>query len=172
MHVSSTLLFSTKKYAESLTLMQRAQLYLRETRSILSTLDSVNSVATSFYQITETDCDSLDEEIVEASVVFKKDWFTFNGGSLNADNKSHKKPLFFDIALNYVELDMDRLQKRAGKQPTVSSVALPQVQQPQPQKAPLAKAKAEEVERASTPESSAPTRGGLSNILGGWWGRK
>jgi signal recognition particle subunit SRP68 len=83
--------------------MQRAQLYLRETRSVLSTLDtSVNSATTSFYQITANDCNSLDDEIASASAVLKKDWFAFNGGSPSVDNQSYKKPLFFDIALNYV----------------------------------------------------------------------
>ena len=54
---------------------------------------------TSFYQITEMDCNSLDEDVAEASVM-KKDWSAFNGGFLHADNKSHKKFLFFDIAVN------------------------------------------------------------------------
>jgi len=157
--------------------MQSAQLHLRETRSILSTLDgSADAATTSFYQITAASCNSLDEEITSASVVLKKDWFMFNGGSLNADNQSFKKPLFFDIALNYVELDMERLQARTGKQPTpaptISTVQKQEIQQPQPQKAPAVRAKAEGVERIPTPQPPAPVRSGLSNLLGGWWGRK
>jgi signal recognition particle subunit SRP68 len=70
---------------------------------------------------------------------------------------------------------MERLNVRAGKEsltmPSVSKV-VQQTQQPQPQKAPAAKAKAEEVERIPTPEPSGPVRGGLGNLLGGWWGRK
>lgn len=164
-----------KRYAESLTLIQRALLHLRETRSVLSTLDAP-SANTSFYQITASECSALEEEITANSAVLKKDWFTFNGGAANADNKGHKKPLFFDIALNYVELDMESLQERSGKLPTpaihIPTKAALHVQAPQPQKAPVAKAKAEEIQRAPTPEPSAAASGGLSNLLGGWWGRK
>lgn len=163
-----------KKYAESLTLIQRAQLHLRETRSILSTLDAP-SPSTSFYQITTTECDALDEDVTSNGASLKKDWFTFNAGAPSADNTGYKKPLFFDIALNYVELDMERLQERSGKLPTptapVPAKAVPHIQAPQPQKTPVAKAKAEDIVRPSTPEPSA-ARGGLGNILGGWWGRK
>jgi signal recognition particle subunit SRP68 len=157
--------------------MQSAQLHLRETRSILSTIGSLADFATtSFYPITTASCDSLDGEIASASATLKKDWFMFNGGSLSADNKSFKKPLFFDIALNYVELDMERLHTRTGKEPrpapAMPTVKVQDIQQPQVQKAPAAKAKAEGVERIPTPEPPTPVRGGLSNLLGGWWGRK
>ena len=32
--------------------------------------------------------------------------------------------------------------------------------------------KVEEIERAATPEPSAQASGGLSSLLGGWWGRR
>ena len=44
--------------------------------------------------------------------------------------------------------------------------------EPRPAIAPVAKAKKEEIERPATPEPSGPSRGGLSSLLGGWWGRK
>ena len=133
--------------------------------------------ATSFYPLAESDCDKLDKETSRVSSELKRDWFTFNGGSPTPDSDSYKKPLFFDIALNYVELDMDRLQRRAGKEPPPTSVPIgimqPQPQLPQVQKGLIAKAKAEEIARPATPEPKAETsRGGLSHLLGGWWGRK
>lgn len=168
-----------KRYAEALTLIQRSQLHLREARSIISTALEGNpelAPATSFYPLQNADCDTLDEEIARVSSELKRDWFTFNGGSPTPDNESYKKPLFFDIALNYVELDMDRLQQRAGKEPpptTPISVVQPQPQPPQGQKALTAKAKVEEIARLATPEPQAEiSRGGLSGLLGGWWGRK
>ena len=82
------------------------------------------------------------------------------------DGKTYRKPLFFNIALNYVELDMDRLMGRAGKKPSVPLVQA----QPMPEKKSVAKAKAEEL-RPATPEPQAPSRGGLTSLLGGWWGR-
>lgn len=166
-----------KRYAEALTLIQRSQLHLREARLIVSTGDAEPTAATSFYPLAASECDKLDEEMSRVSSELKRDWFTFNGGSPTSDNDSYKKPLFFDIALNYVELDVDQLQRRAGKEPPQTpapiQVLQPQPQLPQVQKGPTAKAKAEEIVRPATPEPKAETsRGGLSTLLGGWWGRK
>lgn len=169
-----------KRYAEALTLVQRSQLHLREARSITSTAlegDPELTPAISFYPLAVSGCDELDEEISRVSSELKRDWFTFNGGSLTPDNNSYKKPLFFDIALNYVELDMDRLQQRAGKEPrptpTPTKILQPQPQLPQAQKGVTAKSKAEEIPSPATPEPKAETsRGGLGGLLGGWWGRK
>ena len=165
-----------KGYAEALALIQRSQLHLREALSIITTVlegGPESSAANSFYPLAESDCDKIDEEISRVSSELKRDWFAFNGGSPTADNNSYKKPLFFDIALNYVELDVDQLQRRAGKEaPAPISIKQPQPQPPQAQKGPTAKAKAEEIVRPATPEPKAETsRGGLSSLLGGWWGR-
>ena len=123
----------------------------------------------------------LQEQLEAEGLQCKKDWFFYNGGDATSkvDRQSYKKPLFFDIALNYVELDMDRLQARAGKKVVVPT---PAVLSPQPQKAATAptevktvtsRAKVEEIVRPMTPEpSAAPAKGGLSSLLGGWWGRK
>jgi signal recognition particle subunit SRP68 len=169
-----------KRYAEALALVQRSQLHLREARSIISTVlegGPESTAVTSFYPLAEPDCDKLDKEISRVSSDLKRDWFTFNGGSPTPDSDSYKKPLFFDIALNYVELDLDQLQRRAGKEPpptpTPIGILQPQPQFPQVQKGLVAKARAEEIARPATPEPKAETaRGGLSSLLGGWWGRK
>ena len=169
-----------KRYVEALTLVQRSQLHLREARSIVSTaLESTpeSTPIISFYPLAESDCDKLDAEISRVSSELKRDWFTFNGGSPTPDNESYKKPLFFDIALNYVELDMDRLQQRAGKEPPPKPAPIktsqPQSQLPQAQKGLTAKAKAEKIASPATPEPKAETSHvGLSTLLGGWWGRK
>jgi len=133
--------------------------------------------AISFYPLAESDCDRLDGEISRVSSELKRDWFTFNGGSPTPDNESYKKPLFFDIALNYVELDMERLQRRAGKEPPPTpapvKISQPHPQPPQAQKGLTAKAKAEQIASPATPEPKTETpHGGLSSLLGGWWGRK
>ncbi|KAI8983213.1 hypothetical protein BD414DRAFT_490269 [Trametes punicea] len=169
-----------KKYAEALTLTQHAFLHLRECRSTLEGMietDPINHGDPAFYPLTLTDLDKLDEEIALDSTTFKNDWYAFNGGALDAESgKTHKKPLFFDIALNYISLDMERLQERAGKAPAnlhPTPAIAPAAQQAPEKKAPTtSKAKVEEVERAATPEPSAQARGGLSSLLGGWWGRR
>ena len=45
----------------------------------------------------------------------KNKWFAYSGGKVNGDPKAYKKPQFFDSALNYVQLDIDKLLERAGK---------------------------------------------------------
>ncbi|KII94055.1 hypothetical protein PLICRDRAFT_695108 [Plicaturopsis crispa FD-325 SS-3] len=163
-----------KKYAEALTLIQHANIHLRETRSSLSLfdIDPITSGKPSYYPLDPPAFEALESDLSDDALQLKKDWFAYNGGSVSADNKSFKKPLFFDIALNYVELDMDRLRARAGKAPSPAPVpaSAPKSQVP-PEKKISAKAKVEEIERPETPQSQAPARGGLGSLLGGWWGR-
>ncbi|KZT24687.1 hypothetical protein NEOLEDRAFT_1115860 [Neolentinus lepideus HHB14362 ss-1] len=162
---------AVKKYAESLTLIQHAQIHMRETRSLLSTAgsDPISSGSSPFFPLSHDALGNLDAELVADGLRSKKAWFAFNGGQINPESsKTHKKPLFFDIALNYAQLDMDRLQERAGKKPAAPAVkassAIPLEKK--------ASNRVEETERASTPEpQAAPSRGGLSSLLGGWWGR-
>ncbi|CAL1697046.1 unnamed protein product [Somion occarium] len=179
-----------KKYAEALTLMQHGSLHLREAQSTLTLLlsedaDPISTLEPLFYPLTIDDITHLEEELSSDSLQCKKDWFAFNGGATTAEGvKPHKKPLFFDIALNYVQLDMERLQGRAGKQvetPTVAASAAPaafvaskqaQAQPESERKNLVTKAKVEEIQRPETPEPSGPAKAGLSSLLGGWWGRR
>jgi signal recognition particle subunit SRP68 len=155
-----------KRYAEALALIQHANIHLRETRSILSTSDSITLGNPSYYPLTDTNFNAHEGELTADGLLFKRDWFAYNGGSVDANNASHKKPLFFDIALNYVQLDTDRLQERAGKKPAVKSATT----KAEPKQ--IVRAKVEEEERLLTPEPQATASGGLSSLLGGWWGRK
>ncbi|TFK91525.1 hypothetical protein K466DRAFT_659987 [Polyporus arcularius HHB13444] len=165
-----------KKYAETLSLTQHASIHLRECRSMLAPTidtDSINDGEPAFYPLTLAALDKLEEELTLDSTSFKNDWFAYNGGSLDPESsKTHKKPLFFDIALNYINLDIDRLQERAGKVPGTKAapVAAP-VPQAAEKKTQASRAKVEETERSATPEPSSQARGGLSSLLGGWWGR-
>ena len=175
---------AAKKYAEALSLMQHASIHIRESQSALPLLpspdeDPISTSELPFYSLTSASLTELQEEVDADSLQCKKDWFSYNGGDAmgKVDRASYKKPLFFDIALNYVELDMDRLQERAGKKIAhPATVASPQPQkavaQPEP-KSVTSRAKVEEITRPMTPEpSTEPTKGGLSSLLGGWWGRK
>jgi signal recognition particle subunit SRP68 len=165
-----------KRYGETLTLLQRSNIHLREARSVLSIIDTdpILDGEPAFFPLSGEDLDQLQKELTEDGNRLKNDWFAYNGGSLSADNKEYKKPLFFDIALNYVQLDMDRLQKRAGKsQPAILAPAPVRAADESPvDKRPVTKAKVEEIQRPETPEPSTPSKGGLSTLLGGWWGRR
>lgn len=163
-----------KKYAEALSLTQHVSIHLRECRDTLAgTLDTdpINSTTPSFYPLSLSDLDKLAEDLAADSTGFKTDWFGLNGG----DAAAHKKPLFFDIALNYINLDMERLQERAGKVPEPTVVAPATKTQFTPAAIPAVQEKKTkaEIERAATPEPAAqPTGGGLGSLLGGWWGRR
>ncbi|KAI0089865.1 hypothetical protein BDY19DRAFT_941194 [Irpex rosettiformis] len=181
-----------KKYAEALSLMQHASIHLREAQSAQSLLpspldDPISSSNLIFYELPQDAIPALEGDLAEESLQCKKDWFTYNGGDATGevDRQMYKKPLFFDIALNYVELDMERLQGRAGKSVVHPPVA---VASPVPQrvtsdktipekaavKSAVSRAKVEEIERPMTPEPTpvSMAKGGLSSLLGGWWGRK
>ncbi|KAH7883995.1 hypothetical protein F5I97DRAFT_1897342 [Phlebopus sp. FC_14] len=157
---------SVKKYAEALTLLQCATVHVRETRSTLSTLPDNPTPADTAYPLLPAGVDTLGASISEATLTSKKEWFAYNGGTVDGDAKAHKKPLFFDIALNYVQLDMDRLMERAGKAPVSEREReVPVAAQP-------VKSRLEEEVRPETPEPPVQAKGGLSSLLGGWWGRK
>lgn len=148
-----------KKYAEALALLQHASLYVRETNSFLSSMDTTPKTP-SFYTISPESVSELENTIVEEAAQYKRDWFLYNGGSIDSDHAlTYKKPLFFNIAWNYINVDLERLQERAGRErapPTVTQVT-----------------KQEELaEPEPTPHPApAPSRSGLSSLLGGWWGR-
>ena len=110
--------------------------------------------------------------MVSDSLQFKRDWFAYNGGSLKADPTTYKKPLFFNIALNYVDLDMDRLRERTGKKPIALPTSIVAASNAKSEeKKQTSKASVEEhVE--PTPQPPPPqVRAGLSSLLGGWWSK-
>ena len=165
-----------KRYAEALTLLQHASIHTREAAShlSLSNADNISDAHPEFFPASTDAIKELDQTIALDSTLCKRDWLAYNGGSIANDSKNYKKPLFFNIALNYVELDIDCLLERAGKV-LVSPVpaAAPKAQRPEApaeKRAPAPKAKAEEA-RPETPVPAAPAKGGLSSLLGGWWGR-
>ncbi|KAH9487176.1 Signal recognition particle subunit SRP68 [Psilocybe cubensis] len=175
---------AVKKYAEALTLLQHASIHLRETGSSLSLseTDPINTSVPPFFSLKAEDIKELEGTIAVDGTQFKRDWFAYNGGSIKADPATYKKPLFFNIALNYVELDMDRLQHRAGKQPVppppVAAQSSAQLTKkvepaPAPEKKQLPKAKVEEpIQPVPEPQpQQQPSRGGISSLLGGWWSK-
>jgi signal recognition particle subunit SRP68 len=165
-----------KEYAEALALVQHANIHLRGTRSALSEpSDPLTSGNPFYYSLTKGTADELETEQSMDGHQYKNDWFEYDGGSVDAEPpSSFRKSLFFDIALNHVQLDMDRLRERAGKQPATSAGPSVTDVPPSSDKRPAVKAKVEEEVRAATPEPGAavPARGGLGSILGGWWGRR
>ncbi|KAF8895022.1 hypothetical protein CPB84DRAFT_1816027 [Gymnopilus junonius] len=168
---------TVKKYGEALALLQHATIHIRETTSSMSLSESdiMNSMEPSFFVMKDDAVKSIENVIASHGLQYKQDWFANNGGSFEADTSSYKKPLFFNIALNYVELDMDRLRHRAGKEP---------VEAPTPVNAAIATSKVDAApDRKSIPKTRAeeqagtaltsqqPMRGGLSSLLGGWWSK-
>lgn len=165
-----------KRYAEALTLIQHAIIHVRETISALSLAnrDPISESSPCFFPLNNTDMRELETGLSADALQFKRDWFAYNGGAFDDEGaKTYKKPTFFNVALNYVELDMNKLLERAGKPPVApepaEAAAVP-IQQPVIDKKVQPRAKVEEM-RPASPEPQAPTRSGLSSLLGGWWGR-
>ena len=166
---------TVKRYAEALTLIQHASIYLREARGAVSQPDSdvITIGDPPYFPLSTADLTQIERDLTGYGLNLKKDWFAYNGGSTNPDNGAYKKPLFFNVALNYVPLDMGRLEERAGKKKPVR-VAEPAARAPEApvekRQAAAVKARVEEV-RPATPEVKGPARSGLSSLLGGWWGK-
>lgn len=160
-----------KRYGEALTLVHRGTIHLRETRSVIDTeFEATSPRELSFYPLQGDAVDGFDQELATEGLVLKKTWFAYNGASFDADPNSFKKPVFFDIALNYVQLDMDRLQLRAGQAPGPSAHKDTVAETKQ-----ISRTKETEVEQDVKPPPTVPpasSSGGLSSLLGGWWGRK
>ena len=155
-----------KKYAEALSLLQHANIHLREARQQLADPEAASSTSV---DLPPDDLDALEDALSKDALKYKRDWFTYNGGSLDPNaHKTYRKPVFFDIAMNYVPYDVEKLYARAAKEPPVRDEA-PAAEVP-------SKSKEQIEDRPQTPvegqeQTAAPQRGGLSSLLGGWWGR-
>lgn len=186
-----------KRYAEALSLTAKCHIYLRETRSILSTSvsqqDEVRPEET-YYHLTLDDVSRADEGVAKEETKIKMDWYAFNGGAVaSAPEVGHKKPIFYDVAFNYVELPMERLQARAGAgQPgakpratlkpaidaTIAAPAAGRGIAPQTSGATAENGKrqrrATKTEEAPPPEVKIIQSSGfgIGGILGSWWGRQ
>ena len=138
----------------------------------LSESDPITTAAPSFFPLKNDEIKEFESTVVSDSLQFKRDWFAYNGGSLKADPTTYKKPLFFNIALNYVELDMDRLQERTGRKPIApptSSLTASKAKSEENKQ--TSKAKVEDhIEFAAQPPLPQ-ARAGLSSLLGGWWSK-
>ncbi|KAK0465651.1 hypothetical protein IW261DRAFT_1523509 [Armillaria novae-zelandiae] len=156
---------------QALTLLQHSSIHIRETQSHISMSNS-DAAEIAFFPLSRVEIGQLESQLSSDSLQFKRDWLPYNGGSVDADPRSYKKPAFFNIALNYVDLDMDSLLQRAGKETALTTPA-PTPSAPTSKVEPVGdKRRIIEDTRAATPEPSpAPARGGLSSLLGGWWGK-
>lgn len=134
---------------------------------MLVALAGTSTPADTSYPLALASVDVLDSTLSTAGANTKNEWFAHNGGALDGDPKAYKKPLFFDIGLNYVQLDMERLLERAGKATPATTreerEAVP---------APPGRSRLEVVVRPETPEPAAAPARGLGGLLGGWWGRR
>lgn len=155
-------------------LLQRGQLHIRESSNLSN--EAISTVLSSTFPLTSELIRKLSDSLENDLLVFKREWFAHNGGIAKPEKDTSKKPLFFDIAINYVQLDYDRLQERAGvkkeeKAGNTAQKQVPTLVEPRASVAQVNKTKKEEIERPATPEPG-PARGGLGSLLGGWWGRK
>jgi len=161
---------SQKRHGEAVALTQRGHLHIREARSTLAILPEATSSHLQFYPMQAETLNVLEARLKADEEQYKIEWFAYNGGVIEeqAPARKHQKPVFFDIAFNYVEAPMDRLRMRAGLPGIVVDEASAAKVNSK-----VLKAKAEEeVEKGEEKEEEKPmARGGLSGFLGSWWGR-
>lgn len=153
---------SVKNYASAIALNSSATIYLREA----STLGSASSPEEVYFFQPDPTQDqavlALEEALDSDAQRLKKEWFAYNGGAVNPQARQ-KKPLFFDVALNYIESPLDRIQARAGIAPTIATAPIPE----KPKRGRVE----EEVEKEVPPAPTASS-GGITGFLGSWWGRR
>lgn len=175
-----------KRYAEALSLTSKAHIYLRESSSILST-SSAPKDEEKYYSLTPTDVSNAEVELSKEEVKMKTDWYAFNGGkAIPSPDSGKKKPMFYDVAFNYVELPMDKLLARSSNAKPAAPAPAPVAKATTSQAKPMAlqtstgatakEKRATKVEEAPppVPEPKIVQSGGygLGGILGGWWGKK
>ncbi|CAE7075579.1 unnamed protein product [Rhizoctonia solani] len=153
------------KYAEAVALTQRANLHLREAHTNFADTTE-GTPETAFYPLTLDSVKTLEEEVQNTETDLKKRWFAYNGGK--PVGNQHQKPVFFDIALNYIELPMEKLQEKAG----IAAKEQPPKTSPAVEKRVLAERKAEPQPEEPAPAAPQQSQGMLGSLLGGWWGRK
>ncbi|KAG8683007.1 hypothetical protein FRC09_016357 [Ceratobasidium sp. 395] len=154
------------KYAEAISLTQRAQLHLRETYTNLA--NNTDSPETLFYPLTPSEVKALEESIGRSELDLKKRWFSHNGGK-PVTSATNQKPLFFDAVPNYIDLPMNSLYQKGGVKPPAAARSSPVVE-----KKTMVERKVD-VEPEEPPLSPPPTKQesqGMLGLLGGWWGRK
>jgi len=153
---------SRKSYGEALALTQRALLDLREAHNASYTLENSPELA-SIAVPSPADLVTLEQQLLEEERKYKAEWFNMNGGkvSLGLIKEQHQKPLFFDIALNYIEPNTDAIHARTEDTNSLVAETTPAQGSVDPESV---------AADSSQSESVATSR--LGGILGGWWGRK
>lgn len=156
-----------KRHAEAVSLTQTGKLRVREIQYQISLLsnDSGAIPEMQYFALDSKQVSEIASTLEEEESKIKENWFAYNGGSLNNESDSFQKPLFYDIAVNSVQLPLSHLQHRAGRKPQEKQLSSATSQQ-QASKAELDDNPAD----SAVPE--APRTGVLGSLLGGWWGRK
>jgi len=168
---------SVKNFAQSLALNSRAVLHLREARSLIQ--PSQEPIPEElFFPLGLPDIDNLTNTLESDGLRLKKEWFAYNGGapsSINVlpDGKKYKKPVFFDVAFNYIQSPLEKLEERAGKaksKPADATYSPVIGTAGKKGKVDVEEELPEEVLEPIVTETSKSS--GLSGLLGGWWGRR
>jgi signal recognition particle subunit SRP68 len=164
LYLSRCYALSGRKYGEALALTQQAFLHIREARGSMQVVGSEQFKEKSSIAFpSRASLFHIEEEIILDERAYKANWFSLNGGKLssNSTQDSHQKPLFFDIALNYIDLDVEVLHTKAqGLIPQQTKNTL------EPTKMLSSPTKAEE--KVASSESSSVSR--LGGLLSNWWG--
>ncbi|WVQ85217.1 hypothetical protein IAT38_007382 [Cryptococcus sp. DSM 104549] len=145
-------------YSSATQLLETASLSLRQASDFLSAPISEAIVA-----LTESSIPSLEKSISSLEKAAKKGLFS----------QTVQKPIFFDMAFNFVDLPIEELQKLAGREVAEQKVE----KAAKPTAKPVESAKKSRETRETTPapgekDAEQESQEGKKGWLGGWFGRK
>jgi signal recognition particle subunit SRP68 len=92
-------------YPPAVHIASRSQEYVLEAKQCAETLAEDQDL---FYQLRVKDVTRIETQVDVLDRGIKRAWFA----------TTNKKPIFFDLAFNYVDLPMDDLEKAAGREPS------------------------------------------------------
>ncbi|WWC97187.1 hypothetical protein V866_004066 [Kwoniella sp. B9012] len=96
-------LHPTPSYSSAISLLERSVVSLRQSRSLL--VDPPIEIEESIITIPKESIDSLEDDLHKLDIASKKGLFS----------QSIEKPVFFDMAFNYVDIPFDELEVLSGK---------------------------------------------------------
>lgn len=101
------ILLPSQSLPAAIQLTTKASLYVRQAQSCLSADDEAPLQET-ILNITSSNLDGLQACLTRLESPLKKAWFP----------KVAQRPLFYDNAFNYIDLPLNELEMKAGKQPS------------------------------------------------------
>lgn len=154
---------SLNSFQDSLSLTQRAWLHIREARAWMDMTRETKTKASQTLIPSSDKVAQIENQLKEDEHDYKAGLFTsIDGANSKISNRfHHRQQVFFDIALNYIDVDLEGLSIRAhGKKAEV-----------QKEVTAAGTAAQKSMDNAVHTVENIPTSR-LGGLLGSWWGKR